>query len=223
MSGKYLHNLSNKYSRAMHPCARIKGGALALGMGATVYGLGMGAMAIQASNTGKSFVSEWRNVRAEYGNTWRNGTLGIIIGIYLLVELGIGMYKSEAKHYAEFIVKRYLRDLRYDISNIDERVFYDVANLILANMSDAERKNILDAGIVVSNALDKNNILSVSGEQSAAQGRIKRKKLLIESKNNIAKHIDTVIGRNPELEYLIADMLKGKTYFNPMVFNQKQR
>jgi hypothetical protein len=227
MKKTFVDDLAKKFSHAMHPHARAKGAALALGLGATVYGFGMGTIAIQADtyakDTGTKFATAWNKIRTEYGNTWRNGTLGIIIGIYLLVEMGIGASKSESKHYSEFAIKRYLHDLHIDTSNMDSRVFRYIANLILANMTETERNDILSVGISVSNALDKNTLLSVSGDKTSAQGRIYRKKILIESKNIIATYIDRVIARNPALESLIISMLNGKTYFNPTIFNQKQR
>lgn len=227
MKKTFVNDLAKKYSRAVYPHARAKGAALALGLGATVYGLGMGAIAIQADtyakDTGTKFATAWNNIRAEYGNAWRNGTLGIIIVIYLLFEMGILNDKSESKRYAEFIVKRYLHDSHLDTRNIDERTFRDIANLILANMTETKREFILRVGISVKKALDENNVSSLLGDLTPAQGRVQRKKILIESKNIIADYIDDAIGRNPELQSLIIDMLNSKTYFNPRMFNQKQR
>ena len=223
----YINSMARQYSRAMNPRLRTNGAALALGTSAMVFGLRMGAMAIEAdtysNDTGKSFSMAWDNVRAAYGNTWRNGAIGVLIGAYLFAELAIYSSKSESKRYAEFVVKRYLHNSHVNVPNADSRVYRDIANLLLANMTAGERQSILDVGISVRQALDKNNALSLAGEQTPAQGRVQRKCLLIKSKDIISEYLDSVLMRNPGLEPLIYDMLNGKTYFNPRMFNQHQK
>ena len=228
MTKRLLNGLSRRYARAMNPNAYVRGAMVALGAGAVTYGFGMASMAAQAydisKSSGVSFHTSWNNVRSEYGNNWRNGTIGLIVAGYLLMAVvPLGLSKSESKRYAEFIVKRYLHDLRIDMKNTDNLMYRDIANLLLANMSDAERKDILDMGVQVGKALEQNDALTLYGQLSSAQGKAKRNALLVESKNILSRTIDSVIARNPGLEQLIFDILDGKTYYNPRMFNQKQR
>ena len=227
MSKISINSLSRQYSQRINHGLRAKGAAFALGAGAIVYGLGMGAMAIEADtyadDTGKSFSAAWNNIRAEYGNTWRNGAIGVLICAYLFIELAFYASKSEAKRYAEFVVKRYLHDSHINLSDVDSRLYHDIANLILSNMTDAEREYILTVGVSVKRALERNNTLSLTGEQTQAQGRIQHKCLLSKSKDIISKRIDAVLARNLKLEPLIVEMLNGKTYLNPRMFAQRQK
>ena len=222
MSKLFLNNMAQQYARVMNPAIRGKGVAIALGAGAFACGLGMGAMAIEANgyaeDTGKSFADAWQIIRAEFGNNWRNGTIGLMIGAYLLVEIAIGASKAEAKRYAEFVVKRYLRDAHIDVSDADSRMYRNIANLILANMTETERAEVLKTGILLSKALDKNGDLS----QTVSQERVQRKALLITSKNRISERIDSVFERNSGLSTLIMDILNGRTYFNPRAFGRQK-
>ena len=227
MKKNFINDLAKKYAAKMNPNARSRGLALSLATGAVVYGIGMGAMAIQANikseNTGNDFNSSWKSVRSEYGNNWRNGTIGMMVFAYLFIELAIASSRKDAKRHMEFIAKHYLRDLHIKIISPDNLVYQDIANMILSNMTNDERADLLEHGVSVGKELEKNDVLTLSGDRTPAQSDVIRKKILADSKNMVAKTIDSVIARNPGLEQVIFDILSGKTYYNLRAFNQKQR
>ena len=152
MKKNFVNDLARKYANKMNPDARSRGLALSLATGAIVYGLGMGAMAIQSNirseNTGAEFNSSWKSVRAEYGTNWRNGAIGMMIFAYLFIELGIMSLRADAKRYMEFIAKHYLHDLHINVISPDNRVYRDISNLILSNMTNAEREYLLEHGLL---------------------------------------------------------------------------
>jgi len=214
MRKKFLNDSARQYARHMNPNIRKQTLLFLLGSGAVVYGCGMAAMAVQANaqaeNFGRPFANTWRSVRAEYGHDWRNGTIGIMVTILLIAYACFDTSKFEARRYADFVAKRYLHDLHIDVKDADNRVFGDIADLLLANMSNAERENMIDIGVSVANALNGNVHLS----------DIKRKQILIDAKNRVSKTLDSVMARNPQMESLIWNILAGQTYYNPHAFNK---
>ena len=227
MKTHVLSDLSRRYARTVNPDARIKGVIWALSSGALVYGLGTAAMAIHAysdmENYGKDFNTTYANIRNEYGTNWLNGTVAVMIGVVILIEMFIGASKSEFKRYAEFVVKRYLHDLHYDVKGVDNLLLRDIAKLMLDNMTYDEREDILAAAIQVEKAFDKNNEMVISGEKTDAQSIAQKKRILSEYKNVAVKHVNSVVKRNPKLEKLIFDILNGKTYYDLRAFSAKQR
>ena len=132
---------------------------------------------------------------------------GIVFAIlaYLFAELELVGIRYESKHFALTMAKHYIPNSR----NISEDVLYDIADLIIGNMTKEERAKINNIGMLLDAKL---NNISITDKVAQA-------KAIYWAKDEMAKVIDSVFVRCPVLEALVLDMLSGKVKYNKFMAN----
>jgi hypothetical protein len=136
---------------------------------------------------------------------------GILFAIlaYLFAELELVGIRHESKSFALTIIKRYMHDVHINVSNVDENVLYDVADLIIGNMTKGERAKINNIGLVLDAKINATPITD----------KLAQNKAISWAKDEMSKVIDSVFIRCPTLEALVLDMLSGKVKYNKFMAN----
>ena len=213
-----LNSIAGKYAK--HVCkndrlcgvgAGILSGAVALVM--------IGAVSeIEMTNRGlsrdmPSFKSARDAVVRQYADNVGTGLILVMILPYLFMELGILGARHTAKRFAEFIIKRCGRDIGIDVNDMSPERLHDVADLLLANMTDAERDAILQIGIKLNQCgvFDKNT------------HDIHNMQELVCAKNDIRDICHSVLARNDGLDVVIRYILAGKLMYTPKMFMTHQK
>lgn len=216
---KHLKKSARKYAKTINPNVHKNGLKLA---GLVLVSVFVSECILNSllvhkyvKDYGGTFKKEWMRYNRGQMAAYLCGPLAFALFFLILAELEYVGATEEFKCYSAKAVKRYLHDAHIDVSNIDEETLQDIADLIIANMSEAERDAAIEIGAELEDQLYKIDL----------QNDIERNKVLASAKTAATKVIDCVLARNPDLEKLLLNILNGEVKYSSKLFaaNQKQK
>lgn len=207
--GKTVSEYANRLNAGVHRETMVLGLVSALVWG----GASSGVFAIMSQNSamqhGTAFKTEWKRTMDAYGHS-----IWIVASALLLFALVSGELKyldsrREAKRMAKHIIKR-------ACANMSSRDLLCFANLTLENMSDIQRKEILDAGIALRAEIDKYDAQWMNMQITFVQKRRLVSAAMIKYTNDVAKMIEN----NEVIELL--NSIKNNMYNDTFVVRNGQ-
>ncbi len=149
---------------------------------------------------GNDFKQEWRQQHKK--NFPAEILVPLAFGVLFLLStvLESSGAKEEAKRFSELVLERYMKNAHFDTSNVKERYLHDAAELLIANMPQSMRDEIVEIGTELDNQLDS---------RSFVKNQKTRAKLFKTAIDEISVKIDMVLADNPDLEQSILYVLQG--------------
>lgn len=169
-------------------------GTFTLGMAISTF-----ASYLYSESTGQDFKKEWMAQRRERLPAELLTPLSFAV-LFLLAAVGeMDAAKGDAKRFAELVIERYMRDAHIDVSNATGKDLRDAAELLIANMPQIARTEIVSIGSELDSKLDA----------SFMKNPTKRTILIAKAIKEVSDRIDLVLADNPELEKSLLFVLQG--------------
>ncbi|MBO4746085.1 MAG: hypothetical protein J5613_03385 [Alphaproteobacteria bacterium] len=208
MVRKHLKKMTKSYTNQYNHDMRKRGLLHALVVVSCGVGFGI-IVALIAPETeihepeGKNFVQKMVNNPSARAPV----NAGIVFAIlaYLFAELELVGIRYESKNFVLRMARHYIPNSR----NVSEDVLYDIADLIIGNMTKEERAKINNIGMLLDAKLNKISITDKVAQANA----------ICWAKDEMSKVIDSVFVRCPVLDALVLDMLSGKVKYNKFMAN----
>ena len=199
---KNLNNVSRQFARQVTrgpKCNLAWAGFIFLG----TFTLGMAISTLSSylysEGTGQDFKKEWLAQRHERLPAELLTPLSFAVLFLLSTVLEFGGAKEDAKRFAELAIERYMRNANVDTSKFKSAYLRDAAELLIANMPQSVRKEVVSIGVELDKKLD----------DSFMKHPKKRTILFGKAIKEVSNRIDLMLVDNPELEKSLLLVLQG--------------